>query len=353
MEVRILELTAPGSGGVSVLNLAGAQALSLVAEWGLLEPVVGQLSLTRLAVGGEAYDEALVCVLAEDRVEVHVHGSPPLVRALLRFQSDELAHANSAGIEARADALLARASSELAARVLLDQVEGALRREFELMAQVKSADRDSRIRKLLQDSQSLRFLFEPARVLLAGPVNAGKSTLFNLLVGGDRVITSSEAGTTRDLIEEPAVLDGWPVFLLDSAGLRDLSPSDPRTEVERAGQCSASRARNVADLVIWLRPPGAGEAPSSPPGVVLRELFSLADLPLGRADGISVVSRPEEALYRVEQLFREALLIPDLAWIPGRPIAFDPNLRADVESWIGLDAGDAVRRINATLHPER
>ena len=89
------------------------------------------------------------------------------------------------------------------------------------------------------------------RVALAGPPNSGKSTLLNAIVGRDAAITSSTAGTTRDLIEVPVALGGTPFVLTDMAGLR----SDTADTIEDEGIARACAAIGAADIVLWLGDP--------------------------------------------------------------------------------------------------
>src|SRR5262249_23178261 len=155
---------------------------------------------------GETLDEAVVCVLARDEVELHVHGSPPLVaRVVERLRSFGDARASRpATIEERALELLAGAPCEAGARILLDQAEGALRRERLALRELSGERRGAAASRLLERARVARFALAPAEVVLAGPANAGKSTLFNVLLGEARAIVSAEAGTTRDLVREPA-----------------------------------------------------------------------------------------------------------------------------------------------------
>ena len=95
-------------------------------------------------------------------------------------------------------------------------------------------------------------LGEGFRVVLAGPPNSGKSTLFNTLIESEAAITSPIAGTTRDVIERSVAMNGIPFTFIDTAGLRDQSGD----EIEQIG---ISRARDQlarADLVLWLGPEG-------------------------------------------------------------------------------------------------
>lgn len=90
-------------------------------------------------------------------------------------------------------------------------------------------------------------LRDGATVVLAGPPNSGKSTLFNRLLGRDAAIVTDIAGTTRDAIEVPTTIDGIPVRLTDTAGLRETEDMVERMGVDRAKQIIAA-----ADLVLWL-----------------------------------------------------------------------------------------------------
>ena len=339
--MRWTELTSRASGGVSVLLLSGAGALDAIRR---LAPgarlVAGTPTLARLVVGGELLDEALICVHAEDRVELHCHGSPPLVRRLGRelgggelrgrasgapgaeceMRVDDDPHPSRAARDQvqRAWAWLPRAHGESAARMLLDQAEGALERELESLFEQPSDVRERGLRLLDQRSRTSRFLLAPPRLLLAGPVNAGKSTLFNVLLGTRRAITSDQAGTTRDLLREPTQLAGWPVWLIDSAGDRELAAaSSAGQSPEVVGQALGRRERATADLTLWLQPPGAPAPPAPADGEVRVVVPSRGDLPEAAPDALRPLEDPEEARQRVAALLREACDLPTRAWVPG------------------------------------
>lgn len=110
-------------------------------------------------------------------------------------------------------------------------------------------------------------LREGIRVVIAGPANAGKSTLFNALVGRDAAIVTDIAGTTRDRLEMPVVLDGIAYLFTDTAGLRDTSLTDP---VERIGMDRAREALEAADILLWLG--AAKECPRSDAVVLLAQI---------------------------------------------------------------------------------
>jgi tRNA modification GTPase len=97
---------------------------------------------------------------------------------------------------------------------------------------------------------------ERARVVLAGPTNAGKSSLFNALLGRARALVSPVPGTTRDYVEAELEIDGYVCVLVDTAGLREAKDA-----VERAGVALADEQREGADLVLWVE--GADTEPDA------------------------------------------------------------------------------------------
>jgi tRNA modification GTPase len=114
----------------------------------------------------------------------------------------------------------------------------------------------SRLEALIKDIDALAATYrtsplvqEGARVVLAGPVNAGKSTLFNLLLKSDRAIVSPIKGTTRDYLEAPCLIDGHKVRLFDTAGLRQSED-----DLEKQGIQRSRLVIEDADLVVYLSP---------------------------------------------------------------------------------------------------
>jgi tRNA modification GTPase len=97
-------------------------------------------------------------------------------------------------------------------------------------------------------------LREGFRVVLAGPPNSGKSSLFNVLVESDAAITASVAGTTRDVLTRPVAIGGVPFLFVDTAGLRD----EAGDEIEAIGVARARGELGQADLVLWLGAEGEG-----------------------------------------------------------------------------------------------
>ena len=132
-----------------------------------------------------------------------------------------------------------------------------------------------RIDRALATADAAQRLREGFTIVIAGPPNVGKSTLMNALAGRDVAITSPIPGTTRDLIEVFLDLRGYPVILVDTAGIRE-SP-DP---IEQEGVARARRRAKNADLALWLDDGGD----SDPPSLEAPTLAVLTKIDLRQAD---------------------------------------------------------------------
>jgi tRNA modification GTPase len=143
---------------------------------------------------------------------------------------------------------------------LWDQAEGALSRAVAALSSKADAER------LLATAPLGLALAVPRRVVLAGSPNAGKSTLFNALVGADRAITSAEPGTTRDPVRETIAIDQVPIELADTAGVEE-----PRDALEGEAIERTRKALEGADLALFVFDAEAGAR-----GGELRLLESLA-----------------------------------------------------------------------------
>ncbi len=204
-------------------------------------------------------EELVVCRTGADRVEVHCHGGTAAVSAVIdslrQWGCREVAWPELLGspeetpIRRAARRALATARTQRVAAILLDQFEGAL---DEVLQQIGIAlDRQERsiAARLLADL--LRYatigprLTTGFRVAIAGLPNVGKSSLINAIMGFQRALVVDQPGTTRDIVTAQTALDGWPVELADTAGIR--AATEP---LEAAGVLHAQHYLASSDLVV-------------------------------------------------------------------------------------------------------
>jgi len=358
--VRLIveELTPKGSGAVSVLRVRGPDAgASIRGLCGGPPATPGALRRVDLQIDGEILDEALVCALPGGDYELHVHGSRAVVgRLIARLAPDPVAPAEARSIEAAAAEALAHAPCEAAARILLDQAEGALTRELRALSSATPEGREQGIDHLLSRWSVARRAFEAVEIVIVGPVNAGKSTLFNALVGEARAIVDPEPGTTRDRLRARAQLGAWPVWISDTAGERDLSPSATEASVEREGQERARRAAARADLVLRLERLDPSRASVGLPGRETSErevrVHTFADLVESGSRGANALSAlrdPEGARRRIGELFRSFFSLPAEPWTPGAGVPLDSEQARAISALRGKPEIEVQRAVEDVL----
>lgn len=290
---------------IALVRISGPQSRDA------LQTLAGRLPPARRAVAarlrdsaGALLDQAMVLWLpgpttatGEDTAELHLHGGRAVVAAvesalatlphMRRAEPGEFtrrAFVNGridlAEAEGLADLLSAETELQrqsaiaLAGGALSRLVDGWRERVLFLSAQVEAvldfADEDDvadlpesftwNIAALKEEIAGwltrprAEVLREGFRVVLAGPPNAGKSTLFNALVEAEAAITAPMAGTTRDVLTRPVALAGIPFLFLDTAGLRD----ETGDAIEAIGVERARNELDRADLILWLGPEGEG-----------------------------------------------------------------------------------------------
>ncbi|MFO0879597.1 MAG: GTPase [Gemmataceae bacterium] len=262
---RITVLTAPGKGALAVVGLSGSEAWPLARD--LFRPAGGR-PLPEVPeegrfwfgrVGADLADEGILAVRAVGpvpRLEFQVHGGREVVRYLLHlFTARGVIEVDPAGWladtpsgwESEALFLLPHALTLRTAAILLDQAHGALRRELERIDQLPSTAQVAPLERLQATHALGAHLTRPFRVVLAGAPNVGKSSLVNSLAGYPRAVVSPLAGTTRDAVSTLLAIDGWPVELIDTAGL-----SEEAAVLEAAGMELTRAALGEADLVLWV-----------------------------------------------------------------------------------------------------
>ncbi len=290
--------TAPGRGGVGIIRISGSKALSVA------QAILGYEPKPRYAhygpfkaSDGTVLDEGIALYFpnphsftGEDVVEFQGHGGPVVLDILLKeivalgcrlarpgefseraFLNDKL---DLAQAEAIAD--LIDSSSEQAARCALRSLQGEfskriqqlLDRLIHIRIYVEAAmdfpeeeidflsdgkvsamleEVDTELKGVLQEANQGALLREGMNVVIAGRPNAGKSSLLNALAGLERAIVTDIAGTTRDILKEHIHIDGMPLHIIDTAGLRDAPD-----EVERIGIQRAWEEIKQADRVLLM-----------------------------------------------------------------------------------------------------
>jgi tRNA modification GTPase len=300
---------APSSGSppaaIAVVRVSGPRAFAAIEQLAGRLPPPRQAGLRTLRdETGEVLDEALILVFpgpgsatGEDCAELHCHGGRAVVAAVLAAlaaipdlraadpgEFTRRAFANGRIDLAQAEALgdLLLAETELQRRAAQAGVEGLLsgqvaawRGEVLALSAVVEAALDfsddddvdalpdeffrrleiigEDIGAALERPRAER-LREGVRVVLGGPPNSGKSSLFNALVGDGAAIVSPIEGTTRDVLERPVAFGGTPFVLVDTAGLREEGAG----EIETIGVARAQAALERADIVLWLGEEGTG-----------------------------------------------------------------------------------------------
>lgn len=290
--------TAPGRGGVGIIRISGVKVLEVARR------VLGTLPRPRYAhygpfknAEGEVLDQGIALYFpsphsftGDDVLELQGHGGPVILDLLLQQvlqcgvdlarpgEFSERAFINDKLDLAQAEAIadLIEASSEQAAKQALNSLQGAFSREVDQLVEqlihlriyveaaidfpeeevdfLNDGNIDSALTKILAQldkvfatAQQGVIMREGMKVVIAGRPNAGKSSLLNAFAGNDVAIVTNIAGTTRDVLKEHIHLDGMPLHIIDTAGLRD-SPD----EVEQIGIQRAWREIHGADRILLI-----------------------------------------------------------------------------------------------------
>lgn len=282
---------------IAIVRVSGPSARRALETLAGLCPPARRATVVTLSEQGEHLDRALTLFFpgpasatGEDLAELHLHGGRATVARVLaalsrieglvaaapgQFTRRAFEHGRIDLAEAEGLADLLFAETETQRRSALAMAQGKLSREvaiwherlLQLSARVEaqldftdeddvpedaSIDRD--VAKLAGDlaaaleRPSAERLRDGVRVAIAGPPNAGKSTLLNALAGREAAIVSSQAGTTRDVIEVPVALEGRALVLIDMAGIRDVTDD----QIEQLGIARAHERIADSEIVLWL-----------------------------------------------------------------------------------------------------
>ncbi len=289
--------SAQGRAGLSVIRLSGPQALWAAQQLSPRTFVPRRATYTALSHQDEIIDQVVVVwfegphsFTGEDCVELHVHGSRAVldrIYAILislglrlaepgEFSRRALENGKLDLTQAEAIADLVDAESEAQRRQALTQLDGGLKAQYEtwhadlidILARIevfidfpdedlpnelvdsildRIARLEARLADAIADARRGRQIREGYRIVILGEPNAGKSSLFNVLLKAETAIVTPIAGTTRDTIEAQFRIGPYSVLLYDTAGLRETEEL-----VEREGIRRALAKAEQADLRIWV-----------------------------------------------------------------------------------------------------
>ena len=298
----VAQSTPYGYGGIGVVRLTGPDTIKILGD--LINLSKDKLSdvKPRFAYrwiifdeNKEPFDDAVLTLFkgpesytGEDVLEISCHGSPYILKYVVDLCINYGASPAGPGeftrrafingkidlMQAESVANLVSASSHRGVNIALNGLRGKLSKEIASMRDEmidvlsysehlldvseedlttanisyiisKTAKMHEMAQKLIENYSTCRIMTYGAVVVLCGPVNSGKSTLFNSLVGSNRAIVNREPGTTRDLLEAMIIIDGVPITLVDTAGLREAS-----NDIEIEGVRRARDYIKKADLVF-------------------------------------------------------------------------------------------------------
>lgn len=327
--------TPPGRGGVAIVRLSGPDLTNLASA------LLGRLPAPRQAIytaffsaDGEAIDHGIAVYFpaprsytGDDLLELHCHGNPLITDQLLRralqlgarlagpgeFTQRAFLNGKMDLLQAEAVADLIEASTGLALRSARHSLEGEFSRHIDTLAQqllqtrvhVEAAldfsDEDidylgqlgvgsfiadslATLEQLLAQTRVGVILRDGYTVVLAGRPNSGKSSLLNALSGRDSAIVTDIPGTTRDILREPIQIDGMPLHIVDTAGLRQTD--DPvESEGVRRAQVHLAKADRILLLLDAGNPDTAPLDVTLPSGIPITCVHNKIDLS-GHAPGI-------------------------------------------------------------------
>jgi tRNA modification GTPase len=374
-ETIVAVATPPGRGGVGIVRVSGPKAPELAAV------LLGELPPPRRATfacfldsrqdpidaGLALFFPAPHSYTGEHVLELHGHGGPLVMEELIEralelgarralpgeftqraflndkldlAQAEAIADLIDAGSRAAARAALRSLQGEFSAMVrglteavieLRTYVEAAIdfpEEEIDFLADRELGERFNAVRAhfraVLESARVGRLLREGMTVVIAGPPNAGKSSLLNRLAGYDAAIVTPIPGTTRDVLRERIHLDGMPLHVLDTAGLREAGDLVEEEGIRRA-QAEMQRADRVLFVIDAAEDPGGSallrERERLPADVPLTLIFNKCDL----VPGFSLAHPPGEA----PRLALSALTGAGL-----------PELRAHLKGCMGYESVD-------------
>lgn len=302
--------TAPGVGAIAIVRLSGPEAFAIaqkiffprsflenaqVQKW-LPKSHLATIGYIRKPDSNQYVDEVVLIpyqgpnsYTGEDLVEINCHGSPIVTREILTLALESGARLAQKGeftkrgfLSGRLDLTQAEAvldlihsKTERQSHLALSALKGQLGEEIKAVRarllelttrlvagidfpeevgeldlsdiQTIVGESMARLQTLAKTARSGRYLREGLKLAIVGRPNAGKSSLLNALLNFERAIVTDVPGTTRDSIEEPVDVNGVPVILIDTAGMRDTEDA-----IEQIGIGRSKKAIDEAELVVFL-----------------------------------------------------------------------------------------------------
>ena len=228
-------LSPPGLAGIAILGVAPAERDAVLAA---LQTPSGKPCRLRsgqppmravLQFDGQVVDDVLLVARADDQLELHVHGSPAVLDQLDQRFGVVVAPAGNP-----AEQLLRESLSTAQFALALEQLGHDFGAELDaLRTMVQGPERTAAITAAQERTRVAQALVEPARVVLIGQQNAGKSSLFNQLLFRERALTGDTPGLTRDAVAEVTTMAGYPYELVDTAGEGPVESELDQLAIER------------------------------------------------------------------------------------------------------------------------
>lgn len=329
-----------GKGAIGIVRISGKGALQILSE--MFRTKSGkkreEFESRKMYYGfvvdssGEPIDEVLAVYMrapktftGEDLVEIHSHGGIVVVRKILRevlkrgarlaepgeFTMRAFIHGKIDLVQAEAINELINATSEVSAKVALKHLEGELSNRIKLLRDklleakayieaavdfpeeeveiIESGEVKRRVQEVIEGIEKLlstyrdgRLIKEGIKVAIVGKPNVGKSSLLNAILQEERAIVTEIPGTTRDVIEETVTLNGVPIRLIDTAGIRESSDVVERIGIERS-----IRSAEKADVVLFVVDGSSG---------FTQEDKRIAEILKGKGNVILVVNKKDLGL---------------------------------------------------------
>ena len=377
MKRQVAILTPPGRSAIATLICRGENVDAAVSEF--FTPMahrdfshyhIGQIVFGSWTQPSGQSEDVVVCRKSESTVEVNCHGGTAAVDAIesnLKSKGFEsitwkqwLDSGDLDSIRRKAAELLVACSTLPTSLHMLDQQYGALSEELCAISGllVDGAVNEAKTRlHYLNDSSSVGLhLVKPFDVVIAGLPNAGKSSLLNQILGYDRAIVAEISGTTRDVLADVTAINGWPVSLRDTAGIRESDES-----IEQQGIHKSYDQVAKCDLVVWV---DAINQDWVEPPVDLSDstlfVFNKSDLLSESQIDVALRSRPAGVVISavsgegLNDLLQQIItsLLPAMP-VTGQPLLFTEGQKSNVIDWLTMLESDhrdtVIQQITALL----